>query len=96
MNSTRGTACTRIKIYVGATDMQLSALLQLINTHAVVLCEPLLVTTDGADDDPPSIPFRKVTFATPSWLLLSTRQLTDWLMSLRLFGGLVTAEEFVQ
>lgn len=95
MTSGKGTACTRLKIYVAATDKQLSALLELINAHAVILCEPLLVTTDGADG-PPSIPFRKVTFATPTYLLLSSRQITDWLMSLSLFGGLVTEENFMQ
>lgn len=95
MTSTRGAACTRIKIYVSATDKQLSDLLQLIKAHAVVLCEPLLVATDGADG-PPSIPFRRVTFATPTYLLLSTSQITDWLLSLSLFGGWVGTEDFMQ
>lgn len=89
------TACTRFKINVAATDGQLRDLLLLIGTQAVMLCEQLNVTTDD-DGGLTSVPFRRITFALPSYLLLSTYRITDWMMSLSLFGGQVTAEDFLQ
>ena len=88
------TVCRRIKIYVAASDGQLRDLLLLIDTQAVVLCEQLVVATD--DDDNSSVPFRKITFAVPSYLMLSSYQVTDWLMSLSLFGGQIGTEDFLQ
>lgn len=89
------TACRRIKIYVAASDGQLRDLLLLIGTQAVVLCEQLVVVTDD-DEGHSSAPFRKITFAVPSYLMLSSYQITDWLMSLSLFGGQIGTEDFLQ
>ncbi|WP_312435421.1 hypothetical protein [Janthinobacterium sp.] len=89
------TACRRIRIYVAASDGQLDALLLLIGTQAVVLCEQLVVITDDNDGHSFS-PFRKITFAVPSYLLISAYQVTDWLMSLSLFGGQIGTEDFLQ
>lgn len=89
------TACRRFKIYVAATDDQLRDLLLLIGTQAVVLCEQLDVTTDEGEAHT-AAPFRKITFAVPSYLFLSTYQITDWLMSLSLFGGQIGTEDFMQ
>lgn len=89
------TACRRFRIYVAATDSQLRDLLLLIGSQAVVLCEQLDVTTDEGDD-PSSTPFRRITFATPSYLFITSHQVTDWLMSLCLFGGHIVMEDFLQ
>ena len=90
------TVCRRIKIYVAASDGQLRDLLLLIDIQAVVLCEQLVVATDDDVDDQSSVPFRKITFAVPSYLMLSSYQITDWLMSLSLFGGQIGTEDFLQ
>ena len=88
-------ACRRFRVYVAATDSQLRDLLLLIGTQAVVLCEQLDVTTDKGDGHTIA-PFRKITFATPSYLFITTYQITDWLMSLSLFGGRIAMEDFLQ
>lgn len=95
MRANGKTACRRIRIYIAASDGQLDALLLLIGAQAVVLCEQLAVATDD-DEGHASAPFRKITFAVPSNLMLSSYQITDWLMSLSLFGGHIGTEEFLQ
>jgi len=89
------TDCKRYKINVAATDGQLRDLLLLIGTQAVVLCEQLDVTTND-DNARSASPLRKITFAVPSYLSLSTYQIADWMVSLSLFDGQVGIEDFMQ